>query len=358
MRILQVTTTARRRGAEIFASRLSEALTMRGHSVTTVSLEPPAEPHALDFEALSHGRSDPRTLVALIRRALTSDVVVAHGGSTLIPVALAATAVRRPFVYRNIGDPAYWGRARGAGIRVGLPLRRAAHVVALYKGAADYMVEHYRLERARVSVASNAVDQSAFQRRTASNRAEARAALGISDDRLLLGYLGNLSAEKRPAWALDTVEALPGAALVVGGEGPLREELFRRALSMGDRDGAPTCRLIGQVTDPQEFLTALDLLLLPSATEGVPAVLLEAALVGVPTVATDVGGVSEVIDAVGGVYAPVHDRHRFIEATRCVLDEPANHLPDRSVVLRNHGIDQVTDRWESVLIATVADHRG
>ena len=60
--------------------------------------------------------------------------MVSHGGSTLAPVALCSRIARRPFVYRNIGDPVYWGQVRGANLRVGLPLRAASHVVALYDG--------------------------------------------------------------------------------------------------------------------------------------------------------------------------------------------------------------------------------
>lgn len=356
MRILQVTTTATRRGAEVFASQLGATLTDRGHLVTTVCLEPPGRQDSLDFEALARGRTDPRSFASLVRRSRSSDVVVAHGGSTLIPVALASTVARRPFVYRNIGDPSYWGSVRGAGIRVGYPLRRAAQVVALYQGAADYMVQRYRLDPARVTVASNAVDPSRFPPRTAQSRREARSVLGVDDNRTLLGYLGNLSKEKRPGWALDTVESIQGATLIMGGAGPLSDELAHRALALGDRAGLPACRLSGQVTDPGAFLSALDLLLLPSATEGIPAVLLEAALVGVPTLATDVGGVADVMASVGGTSVPVHDLHGFIEAARRITEDLPAHQPDRSAVLRDHGIEAVADRWQQVLIRTVAGH--
>lgn len=66
----------------------------------------------------------------------------------------------------------------------------------------------------------------------------------------------------------------------------------RAAVSVG-RDKV---RLLGQVSDPARLLTAADVLVLPSLTEGVPAVVLEAAFVGVPTVATRVGFVADLID--------------------------------------------------------------
>ena len=80
------------------------------------------------------------------------------------------------------------------------------------------------------------------------------------------------------------------------------------------------CRIIGQVVDPERFLSALDVLLLPSVTEGIPGVLLEAALVGVPTVATDVGGVADTMRTVdAGRCVAADDLSGFVTAVRSVL---------------------------------------
>lgn len=349
MRILQVTTTSRRRGAEVFASQLAEAMQDRGHEVVTVALEPPGARGPLGFAAVGNPRRQPAAWWRLVRLLRAADVAVAHGGSTLQPLALAAWVARRPFVYRNIGDPSYWGATRAAQMRVGLPLRRAAAVLALYDRARDYMVDRYGLDPAGVVVAPNAVDPSGFPMRTAATRAAARRSLGIGDDRVVLGYLGNLSAEKRPRWALETAEALTGSAVVIAGDGPLRGELEEQAPRLGERDGTPACRILGPVDDPAAFLAALDVLLLPSATEGIPGVLLEAALVGVPVVATDVGGVGEVVAAIGGGTAPVGDLRGFVDMARRVAADPGGYAADRDAVLGRHGIDEVTDIFEGVL---------
>ena len=156
MRVLQVTSTNDRRGAETFARQLGVALRRLGLEVTDVALAPSDATDPQPFTVLGPGRTHPRTLTNLHRAVRNHDVVVAHGGTTLQPVAAAATAARRPFVYRNIGDPEFWGRARGAGLRVGLPLRRAATVMALYPTAADYLRRRYRLRPDRVVLTSNA----------------------------------------------------------------------------------------------------------------------------------------------------------------------------------------------------------
>ena len=284
--------------------------------------------------------------------------MVAHGGSTLLPVAASAATARRPFVYRNIGDPSHWGRARGAGVRIGLPLRSATHVVALYRGAASYMIGRYRLDPDRVTVASNAVEVDRFPPCDQATRRTARSELGVDSDRVVLGYLGNLSSEKRPEWALDTVATLEGTLLLVAGEGPLAAVLAASARALANRDGAPACRLLGTVTDPANFLCAIDVLLLPSRTEGIPGVLVEAGLVGTPTVATDVGGVAEVMAATGGGRCvPKDDRAGFIEAVRAVIDEADGHTPDHDAMIAQHSLDRVAETWETVLRKVVDEDR-
>lgn len=353
MRILQVTTSARRRGAEVFADQLAQALRVRGHEVSTAHIES-GEQDQLDFDRLGRGRRDPRSWTELLRRIRKCDVAIAHGGSTLLPVATCAEAARTPFVYRNIGDPAHWGKARGASLRVGAPLRRAARVVALYDGAARYMIGRYGLAPRALEVIPNAVDTGRFPRRTDTARTEARRDLGLEDAQLVLGYLGSLSSEKRPEWCLDVAEAIDDSVLLIAGDGPLAEQLQRRAAALQSTSGPRRCALVGAVRDPARFLCAIDVLLLPSRTEGIPGVLLEAALVGVPTVATDVGGVRETMaTAGGGLVVPVDDRDSFIAAARRVGNNPETCLPDRAAVAEQHGMERIAARWETLLEGVV-----
>ena len=351
MRILQVASSSRRRGAEVFADQLGPELVRRGHEVSTISLEHRSDEQGLAFEELAVPGRGPRAILELARRARAWDVLIAHGGSTLLPVTAAAKLARRPFVYRNIGDPSFWGQSRGAKGRIGAPLRSAARVVALYPGAAQYMRDRYRVLPERLAVAPNAVDVARFPAITPAQRESVRAELGLTGSQPVLGYLGNLSEEKRPEWALATVEAIEDATLLMAGDGPLRDELDQRARSLGVRAGTPACRLLGPVSDSQRFLAAIDVLLLPSATEGIPGVLVEAALVGIPTVATDVGGVRDALATMAaGVCVPVDDFDGFVAAVRAVATDPGGYRPDRDAALEHHAIEAVADRWEKVLL--------
>lgn len=349
MRILQLVTSTQRRGAEVFAAQLAEVLHGRGHHVSTLALQSRGHDTDLPFDTVSGPRFGPRALSRLVKESRSHDVVVAHGGSTLAPVAFAARVARRPFVYRNIGDPAYWAARRGARLRVGAPLRTAAHVMALYDSAAKFLVEHYGLDRRRVTVARNAVDPRRFTAKDPAATAAARTSLGIPSDARVVGYLGALSSEKRPGIALDLATSLEDVVVVVAGTGPLRDELERRTRDeLGSLDGR--VRLVGEVTEPTEVLAAMDVLIIPSRTEGIPGVLVEAALTGTPVVATDVGGVGETVRALGcGEAFAVDDLSGFVSGVRRVLDEPGSYLADRAVVIASHGLEAIADIWESVL---------
>ena len=348
--MLQLTSTNDRRGAETFAGQLAEELRNRSFDVTTAALAPSTSTAPLPFVVLGPGRTHPRTLTALVGAARAHDVVVAHGGPSLQPAAVVSALTRRPFIYRNIGDPAFWGGVRGANVRIGGPLRRAAAVMALYGDAGTYLTEHYRLDPDRVVVSTNAVDVDRFRRRGPADRDAARAALGIDGVDPVIGYLGALSDEKCPGLAFDVSERVAGTRLVLAGDGPLRDELEARAATSDGR-----VRLLGAVADPAAMLDAMDAMIIPSRTEGVPGTLLEAALVGVPVVATDVGGVREVVERIGGgLVVPPGDVAALAAATETVLERPESFVADQADVIAHHGMVAVADDWERVLRRVVS----
>lgn len=351
MRVLQVTTSDQRRGAEVFAHDLARGLTRLGHDVTTAALERSDDPARLDAVVLGGGRTHPDTWTALIGGLRANDVAIAHGGPSLVPVAVAAALTGTPFLYRNIGDPAFWGDVRLADLRVGIALRRAAGVIALYEGAREHLVARYRLQPDRVSVASNAVDLRAFPRRDASTRARARAALDVTETAPVLAYLGALSPEKRPHLALDVAHGIDDAVLLVAGTGPLRPDLDARASATA----ATRVQMLGSFDRPADLLAAADVLLIPSRTEGVPGSLLEALAIGTPVVATDVGGVGEVLGALGGgiAVAAAPDELDLVDAlrtaVRTVLRRPDAFVAPTDALSATHGLDAIAQRYDRAL---------
>lgn len=101
----------------------------------------------------------------------------------------------------------------------------------------------------------------------------------------VVGYLGRLSVEKGPDLLLDAWAVLapdfPGWTLRMAGDGPLRDDITRRAATM------PRVDVVPPVTDPPSFWKGVGVGVLPSRTEGLPMALAEAQASGIPCVATD-----------------------------------------------------------------------
>lgn len=107
----------------------------------------------------------------------------------------------------------------------------------------------------------------------------------------LIGFVGRLAVEKRPLWFVELARRLSTLAdFVVVGTGPL-EAIVEEA-------GADIAALhmIGAVADGASVIAACDLLVIPSLFEGVPQVAVEARSAGVPIIATNVGGIAEVVE--------------------------------------------------------------
>ena len=122
-----------------------------------------------------------------------------------------------------------------------------------------------------------------------------RAQLHAAPGDALIGVVARLTPQKGVADFLDAAARLtrPHAwrAAIVG-DGPERGDLEQRALSLGIAD---RCVFTGTRTDLGDLLAAFDLLVVPSWSEGLPYLVLEAMLAGTPLVATAVGGIPRVV---------------------------------------------------------------
>lgn len=344
-RLLQVVTSTDRRGAEVFGAQLGEALAARGWDTRTVALAPGRSGSRLDLAVLGDRALGPSALAAL-RRASAGRLVVAHGSTTLPACALATPGVA-PFVYRNIGDPGHWAASRPRRARVGLLLRRARAVVALSERTAAVLAGGFGVRPERLAVIPNGVPSAAFPPADAAGRAAARAAIGVDPAAPLVVYLGALSAEKDVGAAVEAVGRLDGASLVVAGDGPDRARLERLAAQR-----APgRVRFLGAVESSSAVLAAADVVVLPSRTEGLPGVLIEAAFTGVPAVATRVGAVDEVVvDGSTGVLVDPGDGPGLAAALEAVLADPVPMgARARAHCLARFDLDVVAAAWDRLL---------
>jgi glycosyltransferase involved in cell wall biosynthesis len=209
----------------------------------------------------------------------------------------------------------YPGRRRGTTEA----LRRADRVVAVSRDLAQKAVA-LGASKDRVRLIYNGVDNTVF---FPGDRSAARARLGLAIEKSILLFVGNLMAVKGPDLLVEAAGQLTDRGidfhLHVIGKGPLRADLERWAL---DRGISTTFH--GTVAHERlpDWFRAANLLVLPSRSEGVPNVLLEAAACGTPFVATRVGGVLEVADLGHSRLVPPEDPIALADAMVDVLFHP------------------------------------
>jgi glycosyltransferase involved in cell wall biosynthesis len=337
---LQVLTSDRRRGAETFALDLAAELAGRGVDAPTLALSRSGAADPLSVDAFG--------LRALRRQARRCVVVVAHGSRTLPACALGLAGTGVPFVYRGIGDPRVWSSRGLRRWRTTLLLRRPALVTALWPGAADALVDQHGVPRERIRIVANGVPAGRCPVPTTAERREARLSLGLPEDAPVAGYLGALTSEKCVGAAVAAVGRVPGAHLLVGGDGPERSALEAQAAA----DAPGRVRFAGVVPGPGPVLAAADAVVLPSRTEGLPGVLIEAGLSGRPVVATAVGGVAEIVaDGETGVLAPPGDVDALAAGLRRVLGDGGPDLgrAGRERCLARFEMGVIGARWAGIL---------
>lgn len=133
---------------------------------------------------------------------------------------------------------------------------------------------------------------NAYAPTAALSRADARRALGLGESDVVLGWVGRLSREKGLDVLLDALPRIAGARVSVLGEGRQRTALQQQAARLGVAD---RIRWHGLVPQAASLYRAFDVFILSSRTEGTPISLFEAMSTGVPVVATQVGGIPDVV---------------------------------------------------------------
>jgi len=143
-------------------------------------------------------------------------------------------------------------------------------------------------------------------------------------DTIWLGMLAELHPTKRVEDAIDALEHVrttyQNLALVVLGEGEQRAELAQRAHKLGvDKH----VFLLGFVPDAPSYLRAFDIFLMPSRTEALGYAILEAGYAGLPVVASNVGGIPEIIENhYTGLLVPPENAQDLAFSILSLLDDP------------------------------------
>ncbi|MGZ6126146.1 MAG: glycosyltransferase, partial [Myxococcales bacterium] len=141
-----------------------------------------------------------------------------------------------------------------------------------------------------------------------AERAAARVRFGVDRDAFCVAVIGRLAPEKGHRVLFEAARGMRVTALIAG-DGPLREELRAAARGLD-------VRFLGYVEDPRSVFAAADVIALPSSTEGLPLVALEALALGRCVVASAVGDLPELLAGGAGVLVPPGDPRALAAALR------------------------------------------
>lgn len=328
MRVLHVVASSQRRGAEVFASDLIGALddfeqrvaVLRNHGGPQVSFRAPT-----DLLGANGGRG-PLSMPALkvLRRIIHDwkpEIVQAHGGEPLKYVMASRAASGAAVVYRRIGSAHLFADRPIVRFAYAQLIRRATVTVAVAEAVRQDTIRAFRVDPSRVITIPNAVDGARML--PAGSREQTRAQLSIDPSARVILSLGALTWEKDPVGLLDVAERAmrgrPDVRMLLAGDGPLRPEVESTIVA---RNLHGRVLVLGSRTDVPDLLHAADVALLASATEGMPAVLIEAGMAGVPVVSYDQGGISEVVvDGATGLLAQPGDDDSLARRLGALLDD-------------------------------------
>ncbi len=274
-------------------------------------------------ELQERGAFDPGVVAQAVALAwrIGARVVQSHSYKPHL-LALAVRAARRiPWVGHHHGWTAENDKVKRYHRIDAWSLPRADRVVAVAESARDIVMRE-GVAGQRVVVIPNAVDAQDLQ--SPHDRDGARAALGIPREAFIAAVVGRLSHEKGQDVALRALAMArqQGAdvTLAFAGDGPDAAALRSLATELGVADHA---LFLGHQRSVGTVYRASDMLVMPSRSEAMPNALLEAMTVGLPVVATRVGGVPEVADdgSMAWIVDPESPERLAAAVVACVGDE-------------------------------------
>jgi glycosyltransferase involved in cell wall biosynthesis len=245
-----------------------------------------------------------------IFKKIRPDIVHTHTSKAGVIGRMAACKMKIPRVVHSTHGLIYEDEANIPGIKKGLMLKTfllADRYVGKYT---DYLITLSEQETGsalKLGLAAPSKIKSISNGIALQKLAEIqRLPSDWEKDELCLGIAGRLASEKGHALLLNSFKSLadyfPSLKLKIAGSGPLKEHLMALSKNLGLEERVEFC---GYQKDMVAFLRQVDIFVLSSHYEGFGLVLVEAMAAGIPVVATDVGGVAEVVvDGQTGLVVP------------------------------------------------------
>ncbi len=334
MKILQLVTKRQYRGAEVFAANLSNELIKLGHEIIFAGLYlneskvlEVKKAKNIDLSVNKSGSFSPKVIKNIIRliKIEKPDLIQCNGSDTLKYMVAASFFTRKiPLTYRNISTISKWIDTSVKLYFYKALFKRVDHVTSVGSESIQDLIKTLDYPLDRTSVIRRGISIKFF---SSGALTYLRSELGFAPNEKIVMHIGNFSPEKNHDFLLDIFSDIKKdysqIKLVCIGEGETFQDINEKIKRKNLED---TVFLLGFRKDILELLAQADCFVLASKIEGVPGVIMEAASQKVPSIATNVGGVSEVIkDGETGFIIDNFDKSDFkMRLTSLIFDTELN----------------------------------
>jgi glycosyltransferase involved in cell wall biosynthesis len=254
-------------------------------------------------------------------------------------------------VYRNISMASTWVNNKSIKFYfIKWLIQKLDQVVSVGSAALVDFKATYQIPDAKGCVIKRGVINQSYQR--PSSRLLLLKQFGFTEDEIILVHAGSFTKEKNHKFLIDCFEQIhlnePRVRLLLVGEGPLASEIKQL---VANRDIHDLVVFAGYQNHVQQIFAGADVFLLTSLTEGIPGVVLEAALQKLPVIAVNAGTINDfVINNVTGILVERHDQKLFSNAVLNLLKH--KDISEQIVagalnkVQVDHGVENSTIQFE------------
>jgi len=365
MRILYVLTTLAVGGAERQVLAIAQRMAERGHAVALMTLKPVAPDDCateLDAVHLGMGQDGIGVGAGLLHalkfaRTFQPDIIHSHNFHGNIFARLLRFLYRGARLVSTIHNVYEGGRLRMLAYRITSGL--ADRTTAVSRAVAERFVCLKAVPHDKCIIITNGIDTAEFAP-NAERRTAMRAQMRVADEFVWIS-VGRVTVAKNTANLLaafgNVCRLCDNAHLWIAGEAPHSRSELSALLAGMPQNAREKVVPLGLRKDIPALLDAADGFVLASAWEGMPLAVGEAMAMEKPVVATDVGGVRELVGQ-AGILVPAKDANALGEAMlklmKCSVDDRTamGHVA-RERILESFDIAKKADEWEALYLSVV-----
>jgi len=226
-------------------------------------------------------------------------------------------------------------------------------VIAISDSVKQHLLDDFKVQEDKIRLIYNGIDVNKFNSRDIIDKANIKAVLGLKPGRVV-GIVARLSDVKGHTYLIEAmrnvIKEFPDTQLLIVGDGREKDNLLRKVMESKITENV---KFIASVDDTTQILPIMDLFVMPSLQEGLGLAVMEAQAAGLPVVASNIGGLSNLIqDGITGLLVPPKDIYTLsaaiTELLRNMNKAEMFGANGRKFIEQNFSLDIMIEKTEEV----------